>query len=291
MKSLYAAMRRADADIYYHNSAEYVTGLAAMWCRRYRRKFVYSAAAELACDARLPLLNRTHDRLLYRIGVRQAHLRIVQTQRQHELLREGWNLDSIVLPMPCPGPAVIGYRAPNPPQPARVLWAGRLDSNKRLDWLLKIATALPDIEFEVATAINHHGEFAEGLRQRAERLPNVLWLGPVAREQMPDLYRRATCLCCTSQHEGFPNTFIEAWSHGIPVVTTFDPDGVVQRLGLGFVAYDILGLTNGISSLAEQSALWLNYSRRARDYYTANHQQDAALRRFETAFTQLFVVG
>jgi glycosyltransferase involved in cell wall biosynthesis len=108
---------------------------------------------------------------------------------------------------------------------------------------------------------------------------------------MPDLYRRATCLCCTSQHEGFPNTFIEAWSHGIPVVTTFDPDGVVQRLGLGFVAYDILGLTNGISSLAEQSALWLNYSRRARDYYTANHQQDAALRRFETAFTQLFVVG
>ena len=42
--SLNAAMRRADADVYYQNCGEYVTGQVAMWCRRHGRKLVYSVA-------------------------------------------------------------------------------------------------------------------------------------------------------------------------------------------------------------------------------------------------------
>ncbi|MDD5414837.1 MAG: glycosyltransferase, partial [Smithellaceae bacterium] len=41
--SLIRALRRADADLYYHNCAEYVTGQVALWCRRNGRKFVYSS--------------------------------------------------------------------------------------------------------------------------------------------------------------------------------------------------------------------------------------------------------
>ena len=35
--SLCAAMSRADADVYYQNCGEYVTGQVAMWCRRNHR--------------------------------------------------------------------------------------------------------------------------------------------------------------------------------------------------------------------------------------------------------------
>jgi glycosyltransferase involved in cell wall biosynthesis len=39
----------------------------------------------------------------------------------------------------------------------------------------------------------------------------------------------AVALVSTSSHEGMPNTFVEAWGHGVPVLTlSFDSDGVVD---------------------------------------------------------------
>jgi glycosyltransferase involved in cell wall biosynthesis len=287
LSSLYSAMRRADADIYYHNSAQYVTGLAAAWCRRNGRRFVYSAAAELACDARLPLMKKPHERFLYRRGVRQAHLRIVQTERQQELLRNGWGLESMVLPMPCPGRSANEFRAPSPPNPARVVWVGRVDPNKRPDWLLAIAEKLPAIQFDIAAAPNGYFDVPNRLQRQAENMPNVRWCGAVSWEKMPEFYPGATCLCCTSMHEGFPNIFLEAWSHGVPVVTTFDPGGIIKRLNLGTQAADVESLASAIAKLAEAKDLWRTQSRNARRYYEENHEVDSAMERFEAALVGL----
>src|SRR5262245_5737824 len=82
--NLCRAMRLADADLYYHNSAEYVTGQVALWCRRNGRRFVYSAASDPACDARLPTLRALRERILYRYGLRHADGLIVQTRKQQD---------------------------------------------------------------------------------------------------------------------------------------------------------------------------------------------------------------
>ena len=62
-------------------------------------------------------------------------------------------------------------------------------------------------------------------------MPNVTLHGRVERERMPSLYQDALCLCCTSVLEGFPNTFLEAWSVGLPVVSSFDPDHLIAERG------------------------------------------------------------
>lgn len=287
LTGLYSALRRADAEIYYQNSAEYVTGQAAYWCRRNGKRFVYSSAAELACDVRLPLLRKPYERWLYRHGVRRADLRIVQTQKQQELLRAGWGLTSVLLPMPCPGPSVESFQIPEPPNPPRVIWVGRVDSNKRLDWFLDIAEKLPAIRFEIAAAINTEITLSNRLVKRAGCLPNVGWQGSVPREKMPEFYRGASCLCCTSIHEGFPNVFIEAWSHGVPLVTTFDPDGLAERLKIGIAASDIVGLAGAVGEICSNSERWRAYSKRARDYYLQNHQADVSMKRFQAEFHRL----
>ncbi len=287
LTGLHAALRRADAEVYYHNAAEAVTGLAAAWCRRHGRRFVYSAASELACDIRLPLMSKGYERVLYRHGVRHAHLRIVQTRAQQQLLEQGWGLSSVVEPMPCPGPEAADFSAPAPPQPARVIWVGRVDTNKRLDWLLAVAAKLPAMNFEIAAAANGSMVLTAELQQRAEKLPNVRWCGAVPREHMPEFYQGATALCCTSMHEGFPNIFIEAWSHGVPVVTTFDPDQTATRLGLGAAASDVDGLAAALSRFCSDAEHWRACSRRARDYYFTHHRVEAAMERFQTEFSRL----
>jgi glycosyltransferase involved in cell wall biosynthesis len=289
MSGLYAAMQRADAEVYYHNAAEAITGLAAYWCRRHGRKFVYSAAAELACNVHLPLMHKTYERVLYRYGVRHADLRIVQTGAQQRLLQQGWGLSSVVLPMPCPGPEDAGFHAPELTQPPRVIWVGRVDDNKRLNWFLDVAEKLPSLNFEIAAAANASVALTRELQERASRLPNVRWCGAVPRERMPEFYQGAACLCCTSMHEGFPNIFIEAWSHGVPVVTTFNPDGLVTRLNLGAAATDVSGLAREIVRLTSDVGGWRACSRRAREYYVANHRVDAAMERFQTEFDRLLV--
>ncbi len=289
LTGLYSAMRRADAEVYYHNAAESVTGLAAAWCRRHGRKFVYSAAAELACDRDLPLLRKFQERKLYAYGLRAADLRIVQTHAQQKLLQDGWKLPSVVLPMPCPDTASPETISHEPPAVPRVIWVGRVDTNKRLNWFLDVVEKLPAVTFEIAAADNGGLELTNRYRARAAALPNVRWRGAIPRELMPEFYRGATCLCCTSVHEGFPNVFIEAWSHGVPVVTTFDPDGVAARYNIGVAGSDVNALAEAIANFCSHPVLWRGSSRRAREYYHMNHRVEAAMPRFQAELNQLVV--
>src|SRR5262245_15875222 len=253
--SLVRALRCANADLYYHNSAEYVTGQVAAWCRWHRRRFVYSVASDPACDCRLPLMKTLRERIGYRYGLKTADQVIVQTGTQQHMLREGFGRDSVVIPMPCPEPDLEFCATPEgPPQPVRVLWVGRFAPMKRVELLLEVAARLPEIGFDLVGGGS--GPDAHSLTEQARAMPNIRVHGIVPRERMPGLYRVAACLCSTSSYEGFPNTFLEAWSFGVPVVSTCDPDGLIKRRGLGATAHDGAGLMTAIRGLLSSALLW-----------------------------------
>src|SRR5438105_13961880 len=56
LTGLWAAMRRADADIYYQRGAESETGLVAGWCRRHERCFIFAIAHDTNCHRDLRML-------------------------------------------------------------------------------------------------------------------------------------------------------------------------------------------------------------------------------------------
>ena len=282
--SLAGAMRRADADIYYYNCGDLGLGQVVAWCRINKRKSVYSVASDPDCNRELPELQPLRERLLYRYGLRRVDKVIVQTRRQQEMLREGFKKESGVIPMPCAdadAPAFSSRAAPIAGG-GRVLWIGRIDTNKRLEWLLDLADRHQDLAFDVVGAANRETEYASSVVSRARGLPNVEIHGRLQHSKLWDLYGRASVLCCTSRFEGLPNTFLEAWRCGLPVISTVDPDGLIASRGLGGVADNVPSLARGIRDLLSCPQRWRQASENARRYYLENHTVNVAMGRFET---------
>jgi glycosyltransferase involved in cell wall biosynthesis len=282
--SLCQAMRIASADVYYQNCAEYVTGQIALWCQLHRKRFVYSVASDPDCDKLLPKMRTTREKILYRYGIRHADHIIVQTNRQQEMLRSNFGRKAEVIAMACPGPGPSW----TPPtiderQPKRVLWVGRVAPVKQLEWLLDIAELAPDLVFEVAGPLDK-SDYVQKLQKRAEQLSNVILRGAVQRSDMPLCYTSAAVMCCTSSYEGFPNTFLEAWSHGTPVISTVDPDNVISKLQLGEIGHTPNELLASIRLLLEAPKRWKIISKNARCYYLQNHTEEKVLPQFEQAF-------
>ena len=78
-----------------------------------------------------------------------------------------------------------------------------------------------------------------------------------------------------------PNTFLEAWSRGVPVVSLdYDPDDRITRLGLGVVANSASALRDAVALLARDCALRDELGVRAREHVRELHSPEAVARRW-----------
>jgi glycosyltransferase involved in cell wall biosynthesis len=284
--SLAGAMGHAAADIYYQNGAEYVTGQAALWCRRHRRVMVFSTASDLDCHELPGHLTSWRERVLYRYGVRAATEVVVQTEMQRQSLQRHFGRSSTVLPMgaldPFAGDGQVPARARS--DRFRVCWVGRVSTEKRLEKLLDVAEVLPDVDFDVVGGPDGLSDYVRWLMQRAERMPNVVWHGRLSPDRVQHIYAKAQVLCCTSMYEGFPNTFLEAWAQGLPVVSTIDPDGVLTRHQVGFHATTVQEVAQRLILLRHDIQQQRTLSARCRAYFLREFESNAAFGRFEALF-------
>jgi glycosyltransferase involved in cell wall biosynthesis len=270
-------MARADSDVYYQRGAGSETGLVAHWCRRRARAFIFAVANETTCMPVSPFLTKRSDRILFRYGLRRAVAVIAQSLRQQHLLGETFGIRSTVIRNFCGWPQEANeLGTAEDERPGRVLWAGRLSEEKRPEWVIRLARELPDCRFDVVGQCNVDSAYGRNLMRQLASLPNVRWHGYVPHARMAALYQQAKLLLCTSESEGFPNVFLEAWSCGRPVLTTVDPDDVVTMFQLGQVATDYAAMRQRLGALDTQRSMWEAAGRRGQDYVRQHHSIAAA---------------
>lgn len=284
------AMTRADAGIYYQRGPECETGQVGLWCRLHGRRFIFGAANAVNCNQHLLSGESWRDRYLYRVGVRQADVIIAQTEQQQQQFRENMGRSSVLV-RSCGWNLVDSPSArmspPSSEATMRVVWVGRISPVKRFEWLLDAAERCPDMVFDVVGAANAESGYASSLIARAAATANVRMHGRIPHSEMPDYYRRCSVLCCTSAYEGFPNTFLEAWSLGIPVVSTFDPDGLIASKGLGLVARDVQEIVASLRQMSRSAELWTMASTSAVAHFRDHHTPEVCLPQFERVLLDL----
>lgn len=196
--------------------------------------------------------------------------RFAQTRYQQSLLNENFNLDSSYVGNGHPVPEDIGPKH-NPPI---VLWLAGLKSWKRPHIFLSIAEACQDLDCQfwvVGRSINE--EFAEEVIDRINSMPNAEYKGGCSIEESNSYIRRASLFVNTSKQEGFPNTFIQSWLRGTPVVSLdVDPDGILRKQNVGvFADGDIDTMIESIRELVANQNKWDEMSTSAYEYGRSNH--------------------
>jgi glycosyltransferase involved in cell wall biosynthesis len=243
----------APADTLIQMNAGPTTGLAALAARVRRSRFIYMSmhVVDFSYDTHDPSAVNAR---LFEWGVRQAAQIVVQDAHQAQLCNRRFARKPVVIhSVATPAERQQGAGE-------AFLWVGRLQSWKRPEAYLDLARALPEAEFWMI-AVPQENESDEGRRRieaAARALPNLRMLEPRARDELGELMRRAVAIVSTSEGEGMPNVFLEAWARGVPALTlSFDPDGMIARNGLGAVA------GGDPDAFAEQArALWRGRSDR-----------------------------
>ena len=281
---LCSALGRADADIYYQMGAGCETGQVAMWCQRRQKHLVFTVASDSDCVPGLPLLKSRKERCLYRYGLKKARAVVSLTYEQQRLLSTHYGISSRMFRILSPQPQ---FQTTPAEKRKRILWVGRISPEKRPHLLLEIARKLPEYTFDVVGDANANTDYARSFREQAKGDPSVILHGKVSNEMLQQLYAEAVLLVGTSQTEGFPVTFIEAWSRGIPVVSTFDPDGVIRSDGLGFVAETVEEIASRVREITQSPETWLAASKAAERYYLENHAVDVCMPRFKNLFLEV----
>jgi glycosyltransferase involved in cell wall biosynthesis len=283
LSDVWRALSKADARIVVvRGSGGYVVPAAA-WCRFHKRTLVFAASNDLDFDIQRPD-RRPATLRAYGLAARQARRLVVQTQRQAELAPRVFPaLDPILIP---------SFAQPAPPadgEAAFFLWADRLTDYKHPEKVLDLAEALPEIPFRMVApeTAETSPELRRGVKARAESLPNVELMSRRSREQLLADMARAAAVVKTSRVEGMPNTFLEAWSRGVPVLSlSVDPDRRIRDHGVGLLA------EGSMDRFVEQARqLWTDpllraeIGARGREFVAATHSPDVVADRWAELLT------
>jgi glycosyltransferase involved in cell wall biosynthesis len=285
-RTVWRALRDADAAVVIFRSASPAVGVGALFCRVRRRAFVFSSSN--ISDFTVQIAGRS-NRMIYRLGVRLADAVVVQSDDQIALAHEAFGSLRRVVRIPSFAESLEPAGGAGGPRDTFV-WLGRAVPQKQPLRYVELAQAVPEAQFIMIPVPDGPSRpVLEALTAEAQRVPNLTILEPLQHAELPSLFGRAVAVVNTSTLEGMPNTFLEAWSCGIPVLTLeFDPDGVVVRERLGIAAggsWD--AFVAGARELWESRFARTDVRARVQTYVRRNHSLDAVGARWDALIGEL----
>jgi glycosyltransferase involved in cell wall biosynthesis len=232
------ARERPDIILQYVGSAH--LGIAALYAQYHRCKLIWRVTNNPSVEPETASWWQPHrwlERLFLSFGIRNATLVLAQTQYQRARLAEAFPRTPV---------QVLANFHPTPPDCARngtvvkqVAWVANLKPLKNPGAFVRLARRFahrPDVRFVMAGNATDEPNWTK--RQLAEiaATSNLEYRGALSQRDVNALLEHTDLLVNTSDHEGFSNTFIQAWMRRVPVVSLrVDPDQLLSRGGLGAV--------------------------------------------------------
>lgn len=267
---VWQALTKADADIYYQSCADMLTGVTAAFCKARQKQFIYRVACDYDVVPEQLNIRFTRDKLIYFWGLRNADRILTQTQYQNEKLEENFSRRGHLMRM------IVEAPAGSVDERVDVLWVNNIRAQKRADRIYAVAKALPQLRFcIIGGPVPGDETDYDGIKTALESLPNVSFKGMLPYAETAKYYNACRVFFSTSDIEGFPNAFLQAWAAGKPIVSSFDPDDLIKQHGLGIAVNEPSEFPQAIASLFADARRYDDYAANARRYIHAYHSEQA----------------
>ncbi|MHB1953302.1 MAG: glycosyltransferase family 4 protein [Sulfobacillus sp.] len=269
--SIWRAMRRCNADVYYQRCAGGHTAYVAAFCQKYGKRFIYAAAHDADFDHTLPYIRLKRDRMLFRWGLHRAHTVVVQNPAQLEACHRVRY-----------GPCTMVKSCYVPPSGNRagtegyVLWVGSLREWKRPEWFIELARRLPQLRFRMVGGTDD-ANYERRLRSFAGPVTNLDVLGFIPYADVEEQFDGAQIFVNTSVHEGFPNTYLQAWARAIPTVGTVATGVVWDGVPVEIQVRTLDELADTVSRLTSDSVACRDAGKRCLSCFKEQHSLEAVL--------------
>jgi glycosyltransferase involved in cell wall biosynthesis len=130
-------------------------------------------------------------------------------------------------------------------------------------------------------------EYFASLKEAARALPNLELKGFVPLAETEQYFNGARVFLNTSEYEGFPNTFLQAWARGIPSVAFIDTGSRRDGEPVYDSARDVGEASWKLERLMRDDIQWGLMSQRVQAHFRDNHSIDAIIARYEREFAAL----
>ena len=278
---LYRALQQIRPHAIYQRVACGYTAVCASYARRNGIRMVWHVAHDsdvtpgASLDGRNPL-RRFLEKESVEYGIRRAGCIVTQTRDQAHLLEEHYGRQpDAVIPNFHPYPAERIDKS----GPLTVAWVASLKPWKAPEAFLDLADAFrdrPEVRFVMigpeGTGAGQRAWFQD-LQRRVQATWNVDYRGPRSQAEVNELLAQSHLFVNTSLHEGFANTFIQAWMREVPVISLHvNPDGLLDDRGVGiFCEHSPSRMVEAVRTLLGDASMRSLCAVTAREYAMSRH--------------------
>lgn len=269
--SIWGALKKANADIYYQSCGGLLTAAIALFCRVHRKKFIFQLASDMDADEMYLNGMGVITKTAYTLGLRNANRVFTQSAYQKDLMRKNFGLHTEIIKNPFPIPSETKLAKPEPPI---VLWVGTIKPEwKQPEVFLNLAQALPEACFQMIGGPSSNIQYYEQIKKKASSIKNLQFMGFVPYHYINRYFDNASIFVNTSSIEGFPNTFLQSWAHYVPVVSlNVDPDEVICKYSLGYHSGTFERLIENVKTLLCDNRTREIMGRNGRKYLESEHE-------------------
>ena len=281
LPALFKLLDQIKPSVIYQRVGCAYTGVAAYYAKRNKCTMVWHIALDtevMPFQRRGFLSSIIHfiDKKILEYGIKNSQKIIAQTQWQGDLLKNNYKRKPTAI---IPNFQPIPTENINKSQPLKIVWVANLKPVKQPEYFVRLAKDLDCLGQDVKCVMigapaYWNQKWQRSFERKISEIDCLTYLGMRPIEDVNHILASSHIFVNTSYYEGFPNTFIQAWMRKVPVVSLHsNPDGIIDRHGLGFFCGTYEEMLAKILELIKKPSLRDEMGKRAQAYAYQEHSE------------------
>lgn len=236
--------------------------ILAFFCWMLKIKFVFMFAHDVEVRG---LRQSDNSKVkLFKLLLKCSYALITQNKYQEQTLLRNYKKNSLILYNGFEIKEKLNLKNKN----KFILWVARCDSWKKPDLFIKLAKRNKAIQFVMICPKSSDQKYYDRIQKEAKKIKNLEFIEFVPYYEIEEYFKKALLFVNTSLHEGFPQTFIQAWMFSTPIISLHvNPDEIITKYECGiFCNGDFELMNRGLHRLYSDKVLYKQMAKNAFEY-------------------------